>query len=373
MKICTITCHDVYNHGASLQAYGLMRYLINLGYEVEIIDYKPDYLSRHYKLFAISSPKWEKNLFTKLLYLGAKVPGRVVSLKRKRAFDAFKAKHLALTPARYNTNDELKRNPPEADIYLCGSDQIWNTLHRNGSDPAFYLDFVPEGKVRAAYAASFATESIHDRYKPFVKEKVSKLDGIGVREKSGVAILHQMQIHQAVNVVDPAFLLDDSEWNRLGTASIPGDYVLVYDFDDSSLIRRIAESLAKRWSCKIYAVNGGKSKYANKYFQYEGPETFVSLVRDAKFVISNSFHAAVFSIIYEKNFAIVNRTEAINTRMRDLLDDLGLLDRLVGEYVGIDELCRDIEYRKVKTILNRKIQESKGYLNTILGNRRKSS
>ncbi|WP_223435373.1 polysaccharide pyruvyl transferase family protein [Metabacillus dongyingensis] len=97
MKICTITCHDVYNHGASLQAYGLMTYLQNSGYQTEIIDYKPEYLSNHYNLLHISNPKFNKNIITKLIYLTIKLPGRINGLKRKKKFDLFTSKYLNIT------------------------------------------------------------------------------------------------------------------------------------------------------------------------------------------------------------------------------------------------------------------------------------
>ena len=215
MKINTITCHDVYNHGASLQAYALMNYLIQQGHDVEIINYKPDYLSGHYKLFSISNPKWEKNFLTKIIYWSLKVPGRIPGLKRKQAFDNFTAKHLMLTSQCYRSNIELKNSLPEADAYICGSDQIWNSLHQNGRDKAFYLDFVSKDKLKLAYAASFATDSIADEFKPMVKQLVSELDGIGVREFSGVKILNDLGITNAVNVLDPVFLLNKDSWNKL--------------------------------------------------------------------------------------------------------------------------------------------------------------
>ena len=155
MQICTITCHDVYNAGASLQAYALQAYLKSLGHDVKIIDYKPDYLSRHYRLDIVGNPKYDKPILRQA-YLLAKLPGRLRMLPRKRAFDSFTAKYLDLT-RRYASNAELKADPPEADIYFAGSDQIWNPLFSNGKDPAFYLDFVRRG-IRAAYAASFAVE-----------------------------------------------------------------------------------------------------------------------------------------------------------------------------------------------------------------------
>ncbi len=366
MKVCTITCHDVYNHGASLQAYALLKHLTKCNHQVEIIDYKPDYLSNHYNLFSIDNPKWEKNLLTKAVYLTLKVPMRIPERKRKEAFDQFRLKHLQVTPTAYISNKHLKENIPEADAYICGSDQIWNSLHQNGKDPAFYLDFVPEEKIKASYAASFATDTIADKYKPLVKEQVEKLDGVAVREKSGVGILNQLNINRAVNVVDPVFLLDQEEWNQIGARDFDEKYILIYDFDNSQLIRRIATDIAIEKGYKIYTVNKTKQKYADRYFIFDGPETFVSLVKNAQFVISNSFHAAVFSVVYEKDFVIVNRTENINTRMRDLLDDLQLNERLVDEHYDVEELLSNINYRSVKRLLNEKINFSKQYLEDVL-------
>ena len=367
MKICTITCHDVYNHGASLQAYALMTYLIKQGNDVEIIDYKPEYLSGHYRLFSIDNPKWEKNILTKFIYLSLKVPYKIPGLKRKKEFDKFTKRYLNITNKRYTSNEELKYKIPEANVYLCGSDQIWNSLHKNGRDKAFYLDFVPENKVKAAYAASFATDSIEDKYKEMVKSNVSRLDGVGVREISGVKILHDLGIKNAINVLDPVFLLDKNEWNKIGSEVFNEKYILVYDFDNNPLIEKLTKDIANKNGYKIYTISHYKSGYEDRSFRFSGPETFVSLVRDSKFVISNSFHAVVFSIIYEKQVVIVNRTESINTRMRDLLQELGLGNRLIKDKnYNLDELIKEIRYTKVKQILNEKIKFSKKYLEEIL-------
>jgi UDP-N-acetylglucosamine transferase subunit ALG13 len=362
MKICTITCHDVYNHGASLQAYALMTYLKQCGHDVEIIDYKPVYLSNHYNLLSIDNPKWEKNVVTKLIYLTLKIPVKIPSLKRKKAFDQFTSKYLKLTKSRYRSNEELKKDLPHADAYLCGSDQIWNSLHQNGKDPAFYLDFVPAEKIKASYAASFATDKIQNKMFPFVKKRIEQLDGIGVREKSGVEILNRLDIKNAVTVVDPALLLNKEDWNIIGKERFNENYILIYDFDNSDLIRKMALEIANKKGYKIYTINPGKINYAERYFKFVGPETFISLIRDASFVISNSFHAVVFSIIYQKEFVIVSRTESINTRMRDFLDDLKLNKRFVNEDYNLDEILKRVNYSESVKILNEKISFSKKYL-----------
>ena len=366
MKISTITCHDVYNHGASLQAYALMTYLNNQGHNVEIIDYKPYYMGTLYKLSNIDNPAWEKNFISKSIYLTLKLPGRLISLKRKKNFDDFTKKYLNVGNYTYESNEDLKSNLPDSDIFICGSDQIWNSLHANGKDPAFYLDFVPNDKVKAAYAASFATDTISDEYKIMTKSLVEKLDKVGVREESGVKIVKDLGIEKAVNVLDPVFLLEKEQWDNIATKEFNEKYILVYDFDKSLVIEALAKEISKKKGYKIYTINVDKPKYADKCFNLDGPETFVSLVKNAQFVISNSFHAAVFSLVYEKDFVIVNRTESINTRMRDLLSSLTIGDRLIGKDYDINKVIEEINYDNVKPILNEKIDFSKQYLYDLL-------
>lgn len=364
MKIKTITCHDVYNSGASLQAYALMKYLQNNGHEVEIIDYKPDYLSNHYKFSAVSNPRYEKNLILKIIYLILKFPERLFSLKNKKKYDEFRDKHLKITNKRYGSNEELKSNPPEADVYLCGSDQIWNSKLKNGKDPAFYLDFAPSGKVRAAYAASFATESIEYKIKDVIRERVSKLDYIGVREISALDILKDLSIKKGVQVLDPVFLLDKNQWKEL-TYDVNNNekYILVYDFDGNELIREVATKIAKEKNLSIYTVF--KSDYSDKVIKQVGPIDFISYIKGSEFVISNSFHGTAFSIIFKKQFVVVNRKEAINTRMRDLLNILNIKDRLVSENYDFNSIIKKIDYKNVDKYLREKIKFSKEYLGEV--------
>ena len=212
MKICTITCHDVYNVGASLQAYALQTYLKLLGHDVKIIDYKPDYLSKHYRLDIVGNPKYDKP-FLKQAYLLAKLPGRLRMLPRKKAFDSFTAKYLDLTK-RYTSNEELKKEPPEADAFLAGSDQIWNPLFPNGKDPVFYLDFALHG-IRASYAASFAVDEFPQELREVTAQYLKRFDHIAVREKSGLSVLKTLGITNAVTVLDPVFLLDRAQWGAM--------------------------------------------------------------------------------------------------------------------------------------------------------------
>lgn len=316
-NIKTITCHNVYNHGASLQEYALLKYLSSLGHNVETINYKPKYLSGHFNLLAVSNPKYAKNIFLKYSYLLAKLPTRLIDLKRKKVFDKFSKKYIS-EGIIYKTNDELKRNIPNADIFICGSDQIWNTFFPNGKDPAFYLDFVPKDKKKISYAASFAIDKIETSLKKTLKKQIENIDVVSVRELSGLKILEDLDIKNATQVLDPVFLLNKNYWEKEFVSKIDENYILIYDFDTNKHIKNIALELSKKHNLKIFALNKNIN-YANKNFWLKGPDTFLSLIANAKIVLTNSFHAVAFSLIFNKQLMVFNRNEAINTRMRDLL------------------------------------------------------
>lgn len=364
MIIKTITCHDVYNLGASLQAYALQTFLLRQGHDVEIIDYKPDYLSGHFKLWGVYNPVFDKP-FIRQLYLLAKLPGRLLALRRKKAFDVFTKKYLHLT-RRFHSNEELKKEPPMADAYIAGSDQIWNTVFKNGRDPAFYLDFAPKDKLKFSYAASLATKEIEEVCRPFVTQMIKNLDYVSVRESSSLSILQSLGRNDAEAVCDPVFLLSKEQWSDMcvDLGSKSNQYVLVYDFDNNPVVKQIAKGIAKAKGLDIYNVGPFRRNYASKNFVYSGPIEFLSLLKGADYVISNSFHATAFSLIFQKQFCVVKRNEAINERMVSLLADLKLSSRIINEFNNA--ILSNIDYSQTQECMNDYIAHSMGYLNKAL-------
>ncbi len=362
-KIATITCHNVYNHGASLQEYALLQYLCKLGYEAETINYTPDYLSGHFNLFSVDNPRFKKNIFLKLAYILLKFPIKLLDFPRKKKFDAFSKKYIKTSVERYKHYGELKKNPPKADIYICGSDQIWNSYFQNGKDPAFYLDFVPSKKLKISYAPSFAIEEIEDSLKDFVKEKVEKIDAVSVREISGQRILNNLGISNVEQVLDPVFLLSQDEWKKIAANVREKKYILVYDFDNNQDIKKIAEELKKKMGFQIIALNKNVT-YADKKYFHIGPNEFLGFIMNADFVLANSFHALAFSLIFKKNFVVFNRKDKINTRMKDLLKLLQLEERMF-EHESFD-YQKDIDYNKINSLLENQIKKSKNFLRNSL-------
>lgn len=362
MKIATITCHDVYNYGASLQAYALQEYCHGLGCDYEIINYKPDYLSQHYKLWTMANQRYGLPGI-KQLYLLAKLPGRLLALRKKRKFDDFTSRYLHLTPERYDSYEALAANPPQADLYVAGSDQIWNTFFKNGHDRAFYLDFAPASKRRISYAASFATDRIHGGAEDFVKKQLANLDAISVRESSALALLNSLGYNGAKLVCDPVFLLSAQEWERLaGCAAADGSYIALYDCEKSKTLRDIALRLKERTGLPLHSVSSTAGSYPDKNNSLGGPLEFLCTIIGARYVLANSFHALAFSLIFRKDFFIANRSESINTRMRDFLTYLDLSDRLISSPAEIT--CEPIDYASVSPKLTDLIQTSKQFIQT---------
>ena len=362
LQIKTITCHNVYNHGASLQEYALLQYLKNLGHQVETINYNPDYLSNHFNFFAVSNPKFDGNLLVRSIYLLLKLPGRLLSLRRKYNFDKFSEKYIRSTKESFTSNQELKENIPEADVYICGSDQIWNSFFQNGKDPAFYLDFVPDNKLKISYAASFATETIEENIKPFVFEKVQRLDYVSVRESSGVSILKDLGFTNIKHVLDPVFLLDRRYWNDISSEKkVDKPYILVYDADNNPSIKNFVLKMSKKNKWDIITISN-RISYADKNLSSKGPDVFLSLIKNASFIVSNSFHAVAFSLIFEKQFVVFNRAEQINTRMNDIVNMLNIIETILPYESIQDKYEYTIDYDNVRPILQKYIKESKQFL-----------
>ena len=366
MKVKTITCHHVYNYGASLQAYALMSFIRSKGHEVEIIDYMPQYIRKNLSLWAIGS-RWNKNFLIRFAFYCYVVPIRLLQYKSRKKFDEFSNKYFKLTQ-RYNSFEELAADPPKADIYFCGSDQIWNPEIQNGLDPAFYLDFVPSGVMRASYAASFSVPFIKNEYKSFIKKLLGKLDFISVREKTGIEIVQSLAVRKnAVNVVDPVFLLDSSQWVSMTYIPSYTNYILVYDQENNKAIKEIARSIAQNNGKKIIAFKDLYPRnYADIKIKYSGPIDFISLIAYADAVITNSFHCMAFSIIMNRNFYVVPRThQKVNSRMNDFLTCLNMSDRIVKNKKEM-ESCKEINYDYVNSTITKLRKDSENYIDKCL-------
>lgn len=378
MKIKTITCHHVYNYGASLQAYALQHYLETLGHEVEIIDFNPWFHCDRYNPFwvpknAIGRAARIIKILPFMRYIWypykAYKGGMFKTWGRKAAFEKFEKEYYHLTPIKYYSYEQLQKKPPRADVYVAGSDQIWNTFSENGKEPSYYLDFGKESIKRISYAASLATSTIKEEYKVFIKEKLARFNAISVREKTGAKLLADIGIDNISVVLDPVFLLDKSEWQQL---SLKGNlyglshdsYVLVYDFlgNDENLISFV-KAYAKEKLLKIVSVNDFSERdYADININNAGPLEFLALINNAACVVASSFHATAFSVILEKEFYTFNLKGYNNSsRMLDFLSSIGLQERMNSKVL----INHPIDWRKKTSNLLLRLKQSKDFIHQI--------
>lgn len=366
MKIRTITCHDVANYGASLQAFALQTYLSGLGHDVKIIDYLPEY-SKPYNFWRVAPSshlyKPAQYSFLVLIFWAAREYLRMrPTFKRRDAFKAFNQKYLRLT-THYATYAELANNPPEADVYIAGSDQIWRTNLNNGKDPAYYLQFGTENIRRISYAASFGLPRLTDGMDYLIKTYLSALDAISVRESSGLDILTKLKLEGTL-VTDPVFLLSRTEWTDLlniRERKIKDPYILVYDLNKNCLAEQkiaFARQYAKAHGLKIVAVNDvRKTPYAQININDGGPADFVNLIANADFVVSDSFHATAFSCIMHVPFRVYfDMPQA--ARIKDFLNILDL-SHCINCPVNSEY---EIDWDTIQRILDSKITDAKTYL-----------
>lgn len=375
MKIKTITCHDVNNYGASLQAYALQTYLQKLGHDVEIIDYLPTYKVDRLNFFGY-------NRMTGKLYHIAKIfiflkpiiglydhlktrKGRACLMfyKKRKPFKQFKKYFLNCTSYVYHDINDLKRNVPQADLYIAGSDQIWNSVSLNGRDPSFYCAFTTNNTPCISYAASFGTSYIPKEMQKFVSDQLKSFRSISVREKSGIKIINELG-YNATEVLDPVFLLNKEEWNNLCNNHHNEKYVLVYDLDmNHPGIKRLSKEIAEKNNWKIYSLNDFNiCPYADLNINNAGPIEFIEWIRDAQFVICSSFHGSAFSVIFQKQFYTFPLYKGNNhARMVDFLTKLSIADHYIKEYIDVNSINK-IDYQKVQKQLNEYIEKSKFWL-----------
>lgn len=377
MKILTLTTYQGYNYGASLQAYALQTFLKSRGHETEIIRFEPEYLMRYYSFWYVNpESKLSKNAVTRILYRIMKWAHRRTTLKRKHVFDFFNHHILKETAKTWKSSKELMNYPPTADLFLCGSDQIWNVLYEAGQDPVFYLEFVQEGK-KASYAASFSFTELPEKHFRRIQYSLRKFDAISVREHQGKKLLDNMEI-QSTWVLDPVFLLPVSTWNSLirqvdnktissfiNYEELTEKYLLVYDFEGNEKLKAFAQKYAKQKGLKIYAITDRfPLRYADRNFKNAGPVDFVRMIKGCEAFLSNSFHGTAFSIIYHKPVFIFKRElHKVNSRMESLVTLFELQDCIVDNNNDYDRLVKRIfNWEIIEQIQKEQLKISTEYL-----------
>lgn len=325
MRVGIVTWYDG-NYGSILQAYALQQAIMQRGHEAAMI--------RH----DLSDGK-TRRLFQRMRYGGAMPMIRFYLLrakggidhkqlskdasKRKATLTDFAEKKLQLTERCYR-NSDYKECSSEFDAFVCGSDQIWNpTL--TAFSPFYWLSFLPEGKPRFSYAPSFGMQSVGVREKEIIHERLTGYLGISLRERSSAKLFSDIGIANPLprSVLDPTFLLPNEKWESLcdeyensNEQSIDeGSYLFAYILRETKEQRSLIEEFARQENLRLVVYphlegvsqNADGSAWGDVQVFDDDPAAFLSKIRRAKCVITDSFHATVFSLLFGTEFYVLRK------------------------------------------------------------------
>lgn len=328
MKIGILTFHRAENFGATLQAYALQTYLKQHGHVVEIIDYRCTSIARRYDIFNPSILLSRKNVLESLLKYIARFKNLKERVLRKKRFNEFWKSHLCFSLPVSKID-----KPLDYDVYISGSDQIWNPNITKKLDKMFFLDFpVKRGAIKMSYAAS-SESKFYGMYRRFGKELASFLNGIdaiSVREDALKSCLAEYTNKPISVCVDPTFLLSKEKYLELCISPVEHDYVLVYHlfYSQESII--LAEKIALEKGLKVIEVHAGYVSRDDKvrHKQDLGPGELLGYINSASVIVTTSFHGLALSILLEKDVWVINT--GANTRLKELLAATGLDNRIVS-------------------------------------------
>lgn len=372
MRIGIITILKVNNYGAELQAYATQAAIKKLGVDAEIIDYLFYKHPKHIKT-TLSRPLFnfscKKRLAEYLFPIISKIKewgSKDTKLRRSR-FEKFH--DINTTQSRtFRTLDDLYSGCPDYDIYIVGSDQVWNPGIYTSLKP-YFLDFAPKGKRKVAYASSFGIGKLPENVKGTYRNFLRSFDAIGAREKSGVKIISDLGL-KAENVLDPTLLLNGDEWRKVNTQynGLPERYVAVYELASSPYLRKVATEVSKSLGLPIVRICGSTKTDDKNAININdaGPAEFLSIIQNADFVVTDSFHGTAFSINFQKPFfTITPDRKDNNSRQADLLTMLGITNRILKENDPIPSAI-SLNFSKVNKLLEAERFKSINFLSTAI-------
>lgn len=348
MRVGIITFSKAINYGAVLQTFALQRNIEKLGVSCEIINYE--------NTLRAKNPNATTTLKSLIIEL-SQVP-------KKIGFKQF-WKKMKFTE-KYDHNTIVKANLL-FDCFICGSDQVFN-YKLIKDDYNYMLAFVTDPAKKNSYAASFGLKSIDSEHVQKYKKLLSDFRHLSVRETQGSSIVKELLDRECDVVLDPVFLLSPDEWNMLVPNKIcTKKYILVYQFSRSDKLSGMVELLAKNNNLEVVVINASFHKNFGKaeYLYGVSPQEFIGLIRNAEFVVTNSFHGVAFSIIFQKQFlvSVADGLKDVASRIESLLNVFGIYNRLTD---GIVFDTNPIDYSAVQKTMLIERERSLQYLAAVI-------
>ena len=381
-KVGIITLyHANYNFGGLLQSYALPKALKEyFGIDAEQIDYIP-------AAQKLKSQKDNKKGLLQQLYqcvykLGIFLFDKINKANlncRKQAFDDFINK-IPHSESAYNY-DIIDKSLNSYDIFVCGGDQIWNECEGSKNIKVYTLQFVPPEYKKIAYAPSMAIMEASPDFKKIMSDGLNGLDAVSVREKQSLSVLKPLTDKDIEVVADPVLLLTKDEWKKFaGETDNKGKYILCYLLGDSTEHRKAVKKIAKRLGLPVWTfphillnvVRKCDLFFGDIHDFTSGPREFVGLIKNAQLVITDSFHACVFAMIFKTPFEVFERNKIgekgnMNSRIYDFLEEYHLESQLATkkELTELKEIPK-IDFTYAHEHWNRRREESLAYLENAL-------
>lgn len=362
MKAASITIHRPVNFGSALQTLATQMVWERMGVELETIDYIPprlQYKQRLKLLVSNHSQPWKKRLATFL----------TMDVINRRIFNQFIRRYVHVSPRTYYSLEELQKYYPQADLYMTGSDQVWNSFYNRGVDSAFFLSFLPDDTPRFSFASSFGSAQLIEAEKGPIGKALSKYRYISVREQSAVKLIEQMGLPTPTLLPDPTLLLNKEEWVSLfPQPSYNQPYVLIYPMSQMDpelfVAARQAATLLK---AEVWCLSPGLKKYSqcDRTLRFRSPEEFVALMNQASFVVTNSFHGTAFAINLGRPFTTLLPYD-FGTRIESLLERLNLTWRIHKEGAEITPCLEPLPYDAIRTKLDADREACRQFMSDIL-------
>ena len=353
-----LTFHKAINYGAVLQAYALKTAVESFGEQCSVINYTNRKMLKESKVF-YTFPN--SSIKDKVVHAFC-FPMRCKLVKE---FNKFQSKYLNLSGKIITEKEQLKELSKKIDKIITGSDQVFN-YKGTGEDFNFYLEFENDKNKKVAYAPSFGLTQIEDCYKDKITNCLNDFYALSVRESVGQDIVEKLTGIRPQKVCDPTFLMEKQSWvDMCKDVKIKRPYVLVYSFGSKHL-DGIAQELAKDFNGIVINVNRAIPSFNNKIktAYAPSPKEFLGLIKNAKAVVTNSFHGIALSILLEKEFYgfknNYTNSNATNNRFKFFSDDLGLSNRIFDS--PIVAKCEPIDYAIVSKKIEKIRLESLNYL-----------
>lgn len=377
MKAGIITMHKVPNYGSHLQAYALQETVKDMGFDAELIDYK--YPNEYHIARDKDLAKKKLTLFNfikSVLKSPITIFNKIIFARQRKLFNDFEDKFFNLS-CSYNSQEEIKKEKPVYDIYITGSDQVWNPRFACGDD-IYMCNFGDFTKPRIAYGASVAATNIPESMKSIYKENLGKYKSIGIRDTSSKQELENI-IEKNIEVVcDPVFLLSSEAWHKLSERSklkLPKKYILIYiltySFEPYPQIIQIIKDIKNNLNLPVVFVNTSLRHYFQikpdkNIFTVSVPD-FLKLFANASYVITTSFHGTAFSFIFQRQFLSIINDSKKDSRISDLQKTVGINNYSTMSDYSKSLLDKQIDYNAINANVEQMIQKSCDFLKNAVG------